>query len=73
MFSQASGGYKDWIDEFAKPVFEDLLSDLDFYKIHQSHIVNLSFIKKILREDGGYALMNDGAKVPYGTHVYQST
>ncbi|GJM33551.1 MAG: DNA-binding response regulator [Saprospiraceae bacterium] len=44
--------------------FEDLLSEDGFFKLHQSHIVNLSFVKKILREEGGYALMEDGCKVP---------
>lgn len=44
--------------------FEDLLADHDFFRLHQSHIVHLPFVKKILREDGGYALMEDGYKVP---------
>jgi two-component system LytT family response regulator len=44
--------------------FEDLFTKDDFFKLHQSHIVNLAFVKKILREDGGYALMEDGSKVP---------
>ena len=44
--------------------FEDLFSEDDFFRIHQSHIINLSFVKKILREDGGYAMMEDGGKVP---------
>ncbi len=44
--------------------FEELLPTTTFFKLHQSHLVNLSFVKKILREDGGYALMEDGCKVP---------
>ena len=44
--------------------FEELLPEDEFFKLHQSHIVNLSFVKKILREEGGYALMENGAKVP---------
>lgn len=44
--------------------FETLLPEDEFFKLHQSHIVNLSFVKKILREEGGYALMEDGCKVP---------
>lgn len=44
--------------------FEELLPTDEFFKLHQSHIVNFSHVKKILREDGGYALMENGNKVP---------
>ena len=30
---------------------------------HQSHIINLDYIKKFVREDGGYVLMDDGAEI----------
>jgi two-component system LytT family response regulator len=43
--------------------FEDLLPEDSFFRTHQSHIVNLKYVTKILREDGGYALMKDGSKV----------
>ncbi len=50
----------------ARPMrdFEDLLPPEDFFKLHQSHLVNLAYVKKILREDGGSVLMADGARVP---------
>lgn len=44
--------------------FEELLPKELFFKLHQSHLINLSFVKKILREEGGYALMEEGCKVP---------
>lgn len=44
--------------------FEELLPEDEFYRPHQSHIVNLRYIKKVLREDGGYLMMEDGFKVP---------
>lgn len=44
--------------------FEELLPKDLFFKLHQSHLINLSFVKKILREDGGYALMEEGYKIP---------
>ncbi len=43
--------------------FEDLLPEDSFFRPHQSHIVNLKYVKKILKEDGGYALMEDDSKV----------
>jgi len=44
--------------------FEELLPENTFFRIHQSHIINLKFAKKVLREDGGYVLLSDGAKLP---------
>ncbi len=43
--------------------FEDLLPNNVFFRTHQSHIINLNFVKKYLKEDGGYALLENGTKV----------
>ena len=50
----------------ARPMkdFEEMLPEDDFFRLHQSHLVRMSSVKKILREDGGYALMENGNKVP---------
>lgn len=44
--------------------FEDMMPEQDFFRLHQSHMVNIAFVKKILREDGGYAEMEDGSRLP---------
>ncbi|MCB0707063.1 MAG: response regulator transcription factor [Saprospiraceae bacterium] len=44
--------------------FEELLVEDGFFRLHQSHIINLFYVKKILREDGGYAQMEDDFKIP---------
>jgi two-component system, LytTR family, response regulator len=44
--------------------YEDLLSGDGFFRIHQSHIINLHFVKRVLREDGGYVEVATGAKLP---------
>jgi len=44
--------------------FEELLPDTLFFRIHQSYILNIQFIKKFLKEDGGYALLDNGKKLP---------
>lgn len=44
--------------------FEELLIDEEFFRTHQSHIINFRHIARILREDGGYLLMKDDYKVP---------
>jgi two-component system LytT family response regulator len=50
----------------ARPMkeFEELLSDHDFFRLHQSFIVHLPFVSKVLREDGGYVLMEGDFKIP---------
>jgi two-component system LytT family response regulator len=40
--------------------YEDLLSDLNFFRIHNSYLVNLTHIKKYIKGDGGYVVMSDG-------------
>lgn len=44
--------------------FENLLATNGFFRTHQSHLVNLDFVTKVLREDGGFALLKGGYKVP---------
>lgn len=44
--------------------YEEILPSNDFCRVHQSHIVHFAFVKKYLREDGGYLEMEDGFKVP---------
>ena len=40
--------------------FEDLLTESTFYRTHQSHLVNLNFIKKYIKGDGGQIEMKNG-------------
>ncbi|GAB4248138.1 MAG: LytTR family DNA-binding domain-containing protein [Saprospiraceae bacterium] len=44
--------------------FDLLLPEEQFFRPHQSHIINLEHVKKILREDGGYLVMQDEEKIP---------
>jgi two-component system LytT family response regulator len=44
--------------------FQELLSDRDFFRPHNSHLINLDFVKKYVRLDGGYIEMTDGSQVP---------
>jgi two-component system LytT family response regulator len=42
---------------------EDVLSEYQFYRVHQSHLVNLVHVASFSRNDGGYVLMTDGAHI----------
>ncbi len=44
--------------------FDEILPEPDFFRIHQSHLVNTERVRKFLKEDGGYLVMQDGAKLP---------
>ncbi len=44
--------------------FDHLLPPDQFARPHQSHMVNLKYINKILKEDGGYIEMSDTSHVP---------
>jgi two-component system LytT family response regulator len=39
--------------------YEDLLAEHNFFRIHNSHLINLGLIKKYVRGDGGYVIMNN--------------
>jgi len=49
----------------SKPLkhFEDFLDDTEFIRIHNSHIINVSFLKGYIRDDGGMAELMDGTKL----------
>lgn len=41
-----------------------LLEEQSFYRVHQSHLVNLNCIQKYSKRDGGLLITTDGAKIP---------
>lgn len=69
---QSDGGYTTlWSSEGESCLvsrsigeFENTLPSSHFLRVHTSHVINLDFVKKFLREDGGFALMCDGSKIP---------
>lgn len=44
--------------------YEDLLGEQGFERIHQSHLINLSYLKSYIKRDGGYAVMADNSHLP---------
>ena len=43
--------------------YQELLNDRSFFRTHNSHLVNLEYVKKFVRQDGGYIEMTDGSTV----------
>lgn len=43
---------------------EETLDDSGFIRTHKSHIVNISYVKTFVRNDGGYLVLKNGEKIP---------
>ncbi len=43
---------------------EELLKDHNFIRPHRSHLVNMAYIKRYVKSDGGYIILADATKIP---------
>ena len=43
--------------------FEEMLSEYNFFRVHQSHLINLRHLKQYHKGEGGYAIMSDDSSV----------
>lgn len=44
--------------------YAELLKPYSFQRTHQSHLVNMHYVKSFLKEDGGTLLLQDNTKIP---------
>jgi len=44
--------------------YQELLEGYNFYRVHQSHIINLNCVNKYIKGEGGNLIMADNAKIP---------
>jgi two-component system LytT family response regulator len=51
--------------------YDKMLSDHGFFRVHQSHLINVEFVKEYIKSDGGYLVMKDGSTVPVSTRKKQ--
>jgi len=56
------GGKKIMVSKNLKE-YEMLLSDHHFFRVHNSHIINMREVKRMVKTDGGYAVMNDDSMI----------
>ena len=47
--------------------YADLLSEYGFFRPHQSYLVNLNFVKKVDKTDGGFIIMKNAVEIPLST------
>lgn len=43
--------------------FEEMLLPYNFYRIHNSHLINLNYIQKYIRSQGGHVMLQDGTLI----------
>ncbi len=76
---ESDGSYSTLYIEGAKPLLvsknlrelEDLLNSPNFFRIHKSHLINLSHIRFVSKQDGGDVLMSDNSSVPISRSAKQ--
>ncbi len=44
--------------------FDEMFLGCGFYRIHKSHLINLSHIRRFEKQDGGYVILTNNLKVP---------
>jgi len=44
--------------------FDSILGESGFIRVHQSHLVNIDFVREFVKKDGGYLLLNDQNEIP---------
>jgi two-component system LytT family response regulator len=47
--------------------FEEMLTEYNFYRVHNSHLLNLAYIKMYNKGKGGTVTMNDGSEIEVST------
>lgn len=71
LFCEANGSYTDFhLTDRRKLVvsknlkeYENMLQDSNFMRVHNSFLINLGEVKKFVRAEGGYILMNNDKQV----------
>jgi two-component system LytT family response regulator len=49
--------------------YDTLLSGSGMIRVHQSHLVNIAWVDRFVKRDGGYLLMKDNSKIPVSQNL----
>jgi two-component system LytT family response regulator len=44
--------------------YDDMLTKMDFFRIHQSYLINLNYVKKYIKNNGGDVLLTNDIVIP---------
>lgn len=53
-----------YLDTRTLKIYENLLNPVKFSRVHKSHIINLTIMKEYVNEDGHFAVLEGGIRVP---------
>jgi two-component system LytT family response regulator len=56
------GGQKITASKTIK-AYEDMLSPFNFYRVHKRHVINMNYMKKFVKGEGGYLVMEDDVRI----------
>jgi two-component system, LytTR family, response regulator len=57
-----TGGKKILLSKTLKEI-EESLQGLSFFRIHQSHLINMNHVSKFSKSEGSYVIMSDGSNL----------
>lgn len=43
--------------------YDDLLQSVNFFRVHKRHVINLNYMRKFVKGDGGYIVMDDDKQI----------
>jgi two-component system LytT family response regulator len=43
--------------------YEELLAPFNFYRVHKRHVINLNYMRKFVKGEGGYVIMDDELQI----------
>lgn len=53
-----------YLDTRTLKIYENILDTSKFFRVHKSHIINLNKLVEYINEDGHYAVLKGGLKIP---------
>jgi len=61
-----------YLDTRTLKVYEDMLDTVQFIRVHRSHVINMDQLREYLRDDGHWAVMKNGTRVPIARERVQA-
>lgn len=69
---ESEGNYTRFYFKSERPIlisktlkeYDNLLRDSGFERIHNSHLINLNYVKMYVKTDGGYLILKDETRIP---------
>ena len=53
-----------YLDTRTLKIYENILLNNYFYRIHKSHLINLDYLLEYVNKDGNTVVLNNGVKLP---------